>query len=313
VSAVIKVCALDAPYLEITVPHMLRQAMYPFAEVILVADPRTSFTGKYSRRSRVAESAYRDVLKRLEARGIVDGVVWAAPSPEELKRTLEAYFTDPIEHRGSHDATGAPIYSALLGLELARSDLVLLMDADVFFCSLGKSWVAEGVSTLQRMAGCWLVMTHAGPPAGPIGTSQSLGPKNIHHATWDSAHDVWLFQHATSRYFLTDRRRLRGAVPVVTRPLGLAPLESCLSAGLQRAQAYRANLAIDGSWDLHAEDHREPFPAWAAHIAALVERGMVPEGQRGRYDLNLRRRAERVAWRALIERESPAFERFIGA
>src|SRR5690606_26510177 len=47
VTIVTKVCALDAPYMEVVVPHMIRQARYPFAERILVADPRDSFEGKY--------------------------------------------------------------------------------------------------------------------------------------------------------------------------------------------------------------------------------------------------------------------------
>lgn len=313
VSAVIKVCALDAPFLEVTVPHMIRQANYPFAEVVLVADPRTSFTGKYSRRRRIADDSYHDVLRRLETGGAVGRIVWAHPSPDTLKTTLERYFIDPIDDRWSHDGTGAPIYSALLGLEVARSDLVLLMDADMLFCSTGASWVAEGVAMLQRMVDCWFVMTHAGPPAGPVGTPESLGERNRSEATWSEEHRVWLFRHATSRYFLADRRRLRGAVPAVTGPHGIAPLETCFSAALRRARAYRVNLALDGSWDLHVDDHRQPFPVWATFIAALMERGLVPEMQRGEYDLDLRRRTQRIPWRELIVREFPAFDRFAGA
>ncbi|HEY3499160.1 MAG TPA: glycosyltransferase family 2 protein, partial [Polyangiaceae bacterium] len=78
-------------------------------------------------------------------------------------------------------------------------------------------------------------------------------------------------------------------------------LEQCLGAGLQRTGTFRVNLAREGSWDLHAHYHGDPFPLWAERIAALVERGVVPPLQRGDYDLRLDSAASREAWRALLE------------
>lgn len=303
VSAVIKVCALDASFLEVTVPHMLRQASYPFAEVLLLADPRAVFTGKYASRRAASSAAYRQVLDRLQQSGVVTRVVWADGQREDIQRVLARYFRDPVEAAWSHDVTGAPVYSALLGLELARHDRVLHMDADMLFHGSGRSWVAEGLRQLDADAALWFIMTHAGPPAAALGTAASLGPGNQGRASWDAARALWLFRHVSSRYFLCDRRRLRGKLPVVLEHAGLAPLETCFSAALERESAFRANLALEGSWDLHLADHRPPFPGWALCIARLVERGIVPVAQRGVYDLNLRRDVLRIPWQALLRRE----------
>lgn len=304
VTAAIKVCALDTPLLPLIVPHMLKQARYPFAETLLVADPRTDFSGKYARRSRVTRAEYEGTLASLVAAGHVDRVVWAEPEPAKVASLFERYFEEQVSVRWTHDMTGAPVFSALLGLEAAQHDLVVLFDADMLFHSSGTSWVAEGVQVLQELPSAWLVMTHAGPPAGPLGAPESLGLRNQVGA-WDAERRLWLFHHASSRYFLTDRRHLRGTIPAVYEKGQLEPLERCLSVALRARGAHRVNLAREGSWDLHVEDHGPPFPAWCRHVIALVERGLVPKQQLGHYDLNLRRAAQRRPWQALIQGEFP--------
>jgi hypothetical protein len=309
VSAVIKVCALDTPYLSVTVPHMLAQAKFPFAERLLLADPRTSFTGKYAMRAECDFDQYQRVLEDLEARRVVDRVVWASGTPAEVRATLNRYFETPVRDEWSHDRTGAPVYSALLGLELAGHDHVVLFDADMLFHSVGPSWVAEGLAALNRSADTWFVMTHAGPPSAPVDTRQSLGPRNA-SGKWAPESGVWCFKHMTSRYFLADRRRVRGRIPAIAVEGELEPLEVCFSAALKQSGAQRVNLAREGSWDLHVHDHGPPFPAWADRIATLVTRGVVPRQQLGDYDLNLRHGAHRIPWRALLQREFSDFNPF---
>ena len=309
VSAVIKVCALDAPYLAVTVPHMLAQAKYPFAEKLIIADPRSTFTGKYATRTNVDLGSYRSVLAELEARRVVDRVIWASETSADVEAILGTYFMGGVRKRWSHDRTGAPVYSALLGLELARNHHVLLLDADMLFHSRGPSWVADGVARLKANPEVWFVMSHAGPPPAPMGTRDSLGPRNA-RGTWHPDAAAWCFRHVTSRYFLVDRRRLRGRVPIVTEGNELEPLETCFSAALQRFGALRINLAVEGNWDLHVHDHGPPFPAWADRIATLVERGVVPRQQLGDYDLKLRQGMHRIPWRALLQREFPEFNPF---
>jgi hypothetical protein len=70
---------------------------------------------------------------------------------------------------------------------------------------------------------------------------------------------------------------------------------------LRRHGASRANLAIDGSWDLHVLAHERPFPQVAAALAAAVERGDVPETQRGLYDLRLDHPKARSAWAHVLD------------
>lgn len=312
VSAVIKACALDAPYLEVMVAHMLRQARYPFAETILLVDPRTTFLGKYARRNTSAVSSFGKVLDRLQASGTISRLVVADADAhaDDVCATLGRYFESHVRMEFAHDRTGAPVYSALLGLEVARHDRVLLMDADMLFCSTGPSWVAAGLDLLERDPSLWFVMSHAGPPAGEPGTLASLDAQNRRSAVWDERLGAWCFQHVSTRYFLTDRRRLRGAIPAIEAEDGLEPLEYCLSRALERAAARRANLAFSGNWDLHVHDHDSPFPEWAPRIVQLIERGIVPAQQCADYDLRLRRAAHRIPWRRLLERHFPDFDAF---
>jgi hypothetical protein len=143
----------------------------------------------------------------------------------------------------------------------------------------------------------WLMMSHPGPPAGPPG--RSLAPPNARRAKWDAARSLWLFRTATTRYFLCDRRRLRGRLSVVRQRSGCAPLEVCITRAMARHSAYRGSTDGSRGWHLHAWSHASPFPDRCARIAGLVESGFFPDLQKGNYDLRLDRAADRAAWEAL--------------
>jgi hypothetical protein len=299
VSVVVKATVLDAGYLPVMLPHMLSQAHFPFAERTVVVDPRIEFTAKYRDRPRSTRAQLDRVLRRLEDERVIDRVIEVPSDPKLIEDVMRAYFGENASHVPTHSALGCPILATLFGLQRAVTDRIVQMDADMFFHAADVSWVHEGLSVLEDPS-VWLVMTHAGPPCGPVGTRASLGPANEHAPEWDERAKGWRFQSASTRYFLTDRRRLHGKVPVVRDGAAMRPLEDCLSAGLCREGAFRVNLAREGSWDLHVFDHGPPFLQWAAHIAWLIERGIVPSEQRGNYDLRLDQPPWRRAWRPLI-------------
>lgn len=75
---------------------------------------------------------------------------------------------------------------------------------------------------------------------------------------------------------------------------------------LFRERAARISLPSSIGWDLHAHSHAAPFAEWAGRIADLVMRGIVPDMQRGSYDLRLDVPEKREAWqRALFDLETP--------
>jgi hypothetical protein len=300
VSAVIKATVLDTDFLAATVPHMLAQARFDFAERIVVVDRRPEFTGKYQDRPRSTRAALDEALASLVARNVIDRVLDVPTRPDEIEPVMGLYFGAQYAHRiPTHGMPGCPIFTTLFGLEAAPTDLVVQFDADMFFHADGTSWIEEGARVLED-PGVWLVMTHSGPPAGPLGARSSLGRANADRASWHSPSRTWRFADASTRYFLTDRRRLRNRLEPLWHGSGLRPLEECISAALGRHRACRANLAREGSWDLHGWDHGPPFPDWAERVARAVEEGRVPEAQRGIYDLRLDLAPFRRVWEPFV-------------
>lgn len=302
VGAFVKATVLDAPYIETIARHMLEQAKFDFAERMLVIDPRLEFTGKYRNRARFERAALDRAVSHLVAGGIVDRVLEVPQRAAEVELVLDRYFVPNGRRVPTHAVTGGPVYPTLYALEAMASDLVVQFDGDMFFHAADDSWVREGLRVLGRHSDVWFVMMHGGPPAGPADSRSSLGPLNARRCEWDPTLQTWRFRTVSTRYFLTDRRRLRHRVPILRRGSGILPLEQCLSAALVRGRAVRVGMPSTFGWDLHAHSHAAPFAAWAPAIAELIKRGVVPGAQRGSYDLRLDKPAMREAWRETLER-----------
>ncbi|MBN1978941.1 MAG: glycosyltransferase [Anaerolineae bacterium] len=306
VGVMIKATVMDASFLETLVPHMIAQARYPFVERLIVVERLPAFTGKYGARPRASDAELDRVLERLLADDIVDAVRevdsvrFADGAPRQVRETMERYFARDARRVPTHAATGGPIYATLFGLESMSTDYVLQMDADVFFHAGQASWIEQALACMARDERLWLMMVHPGPPVGPPG--RGLGLRNARRATWDAKLDLWRFRTATTRYFLCDRRKLRGRLLPVTTARGCAPLEQCIGAALQRHGAFRGNLGDVDSWHLHAWHHGAPFPQWAPALARAIEGGHFPAFQRGDYDLRLDRERDRREWGALLKR-----------
>lgn len=298
VGVMIKATVLDAPYLETMARHMIAQARYPFTERVIVVDRTLNFSGKYRNRPRLGMDALDAILDRLLAEEVIDAVRDVDPTPSRVHAVMERYFGAGGRSTPTHAATGGPIYATLYGLESMASDSVLQMDADVFFHSGEASWVRQAAALLHRDPHLWLMMTHPGPPAGPLG--QSLRGRNAHSAVWDGERRLWRFRHATTRYFLCDRRRLYGRLRPIPQMGGVAPLEQMLSAAMARHGAWRGALGDLQSWHLHAWHHGDPFPQWATALARLIEEGRFPDIQRGEYDLRLDQPIPRREWGKLV-------------
>ena len=299
VGLMIKATVMDAPFLDVMVRHMIAQAHYAFAERTIVVDHRPAFTGKYRIRPQASREELDRVLEKMLEDGVVDHVRDVDMTSEVVAEIMGRYFED-ARRMPTHAATGGPIYATLFGLESMPTDFVLQMDADVFFHTGPESWVSQALACMTQDFQLWLMMTHPGPPAGPPG--RSLGLPNARRAIWDQEHCIWRFRHATTRYFLCDRRKLHRRLRPVILARGCAPLEQCISDALQRHNAFRGALGNLESWHLHAWYHGDPFPRWAPSLAQAIAAGDFPDLQRGEYDLRLDRERDRTAWQAVLER-----------
>jgi len=199
VTAIVKATVQDAAYLGVMVPHMLRQARYAFRERIVVVDPRRAFSGKYRARAAGSQQALERALDELLARGEIDRVLEVCYAPDTVAAVNRAWFGRPDVP--THATSGGHI----------------------LFYTDGDSWVARALACMARDPRCWLAMTHAGPPVGPPG--RSLAGANLRRARWDPRLGVWRFGTASTRFFLTDRQRLRGRLPALIGAQGCLPLE----------------------------------------------------------------------------------------
>ena len=299
VAIVIKATSLDAPFLDVMVRHMIAQARYPFTERTIVVDRPRAFLGKYRTRPTGNQRELDHILQGLLDDRIIDHVREIDSTPSTVRAILERYFPDDALRIPTHAVTGGPIYATLFGLESAATDHVLQMDADVFFFVDSTSWVGEALQQLRLDPNLWLMMTHPGPPIGPVG--KSLGLRNAKQACWDGQQAIWRFKTATTRYFLCDRNRLHGRLRFVPMLGGCAPLERCISEALRQHGAFRGCLGNLKSWHLHAWFHGTPFPTWARPIAQAIESGRIPDLQRGLYDLRLDRPSDRLAWQHILD------------
>jgi glycosyltransferase involved in cell wall biosynthesis len=299
VGVVVKATVMDVPFLEPMVRHMLRQARYPFAERLVVVDREPSRRGKYRARAQATDGDLDQVLQRLLDDGIIDRALDVKMDRSSVKEVLGRYFERYGDRVSTHATTGGPIYPTLFGMEALETDYVLQMDADILFYTDGVSWVEQSLDLLQADPRLWLMMTHSGPPRGPMGAS--LGPRNARRSRWDPAQRLWRFRHATTRYFLCDRRRLHRHVKPLLRGNLCEPLERCISAGMVQHGAFRGNLGDLRSWHLHVWHHAPPFPQWLDGLIDAVERGRYPAVQEGKYDLRLDRPTARQAWRVLLD------------
>ena len=295
VGLMIKATVLDVPYLDMMVRHMIAQARYQFAERLIVVDRPSVFKGKYATRARGSEEELGKILDQLLADGVIDRIREVDTTPSIVREIKERFFSSDAYRIPNYAANGTPNYSTLYGIENMSTDLVLQMDADVFFYAEGGvSWVEQSLRVMNHDPQIWLMMTHPGPPAGPPG--KSLGSKNARRATWDSDLAIWRFRNATTRYFLCDRRKLHDRLRFVPMLHGCAQLEQCISQSLQEYGAFRGALGDLRSWHLHAWYHGDPFPKWVEDIARSLESGRVPSLQRGGYDLRLDRPRDRKCW-----------------
>jgi glycosyltransferase involved in cell wall biosynthesis len=300
VSVMIKATVMDAPYLGVMVPHMIGQAKYPFAERVIVVDRNPGFKGKYRSRPRTSEAELGEVLSALLADKVVDRVLDVDMNATTIQKINARYFGNMARSVPTHDVPGGPIYPTLFGLESMDNDHVLQMDGDVFFYTLGESWVKKGLRHILHDEQTWLMMTHPGPPTGRTGAS--LGPRNARVASWDAKNSIWRFPTATTRYFLCDRRRLHGRLRPIFRGAECIPLEQCISRALQDNRAFRGALGDLSSWHLHAWYHGDPFPKWVKALAKAIESGAYPAIQGGEYDLRLDKQQHRREWLRVLQR-----------
>jgi hypothetical protein len=284
VSLVILTRPGDLAHLELLAAHVERQAKHPFGErlvilpndmPVLAAEPGT----------RPPPTAVRSVDRTLQV-----------PAREAAAELLCAYLEPATA--GCSALVSDRALAELWSLHQARSHHVLLCHAGVFFHASGSSWVHEALLRMRSDPGLWLMTTHPGPPAGPVGHPKSRPRGRLSSAQWDRRLRIWRTREACPSYYLVDRRKLLGALPrLESAPESLAAWVSHLPC---EGRGGHGSVATKGSWAVDAGGETMPGADWVPALMELVTRGACPTIQRGWFELPLSDPAFARAWARMV-------------
>jgi hypothetical protein len=279
----------DAPFIAMSVRHLLRMCAFHFQDVVIVVDdlPKDGHDAVEAR-------GLLAILEGMHAEGIVSRILRLSTVHENERQLSQKYFGCVLPR--PRDRRGIPLLGWVAGLEDARTDFVVHFDSDILLHQRsGHSWLTEAMTLLRQDASAMFVAPRPGPPAADGSLQgQQVAPTRDENGNFR-------FKQFSSRRFLVSKRRFDALLPTpllytsrrdrVLMQLGygnaLQMWEECVSSVLRRSSYYRVHLANPNAWSVHCKEHS---PRWLAALPAILERveaGEFPEAQAGHYNLQL--------------------------
>lgn len=296
VSFTVNACNSDAPYLEPTLRHMMRQLDFPFSERIVTYDPGRQ-VGKYAERIQGSQSAVEQALDRLLADGVIDRVDVVPWSDEDQQRILMKYFGDAsIDLK---DFSGAPIYQYLYAMDACTGDYLFHVDSDMlFYRTPGEaSWIHTGLDLLQRESRVIVATPQGGPPQARNWLERLTGLSFEPHPA-----SPWHHAHFTStRYFLMDVSRFRACLPLTQKKPG-EPLENSFTHSFTQKGYQRWSMNGYTHWAIHPWRHDENYVRHLDDLIWAVENGVYPFKRTG-FQWDMRTEGEHIEeWLAVLRK-----------
>lgn len=218
-------------------------------------------------------------------------------SPVAQQAVAKSFLTG--DRVPAKDSRGGPMYAYFFGWHDAAHDLVLHSDSDLLYGGGSPTWLAEASRVLDQHEDVLFAGPLPGPPR-PDGTL--LGQPGAR--PFGTMPYAFAFPTVSSRVFLFDRTRAIARLgPLPLRPPVLrrsrikaringhppfAMPEQMFSRALQERHAHRVDLlgTGPGMWSLHPAARSPNFYAALPELVARVERGDMPDAQRGVYDVS---------------------------
>jgi hypothetical protein len=301
VSFTVNVCNSDAPYLEQTLRHMMRQLNFPFAERIATYDPGRQ-VGKYAERIQGSQSEVERILQRLLADKAIDRVDVVPWTEEDQQRILIKYFGD--EKVDLKDFSGAPIYQYLYALDACHGGYIFHVDSDMLFYRQGeRSWIYDGLDALRRESRVIVATPQGGPPQARnwlerlTGLSFEPKPKTAWHRA----------NFTSTRYFLMDASRFQACLPLRQAKVG-EPLENSLTHTFTQKGYHRWSMNGYAHWAIHPWRHDENYVRYLDDLIWAVENGLYPFKRSG-FKWDMRTEGEHInEWRAVLRKHGRAMD-----
>jgi hypothetical protein len=290
----VNVCATDAPFIDQTLPHMIRALDFAFVERRVALDPGEP-TGRFRRFPRGSVGELRTTVQGLLDRGVVDRVDEIPWDPSSQEEVFQRYFGS--SEVAARSVSGTAVYQYLWALARCGARYALHVDSDMLFHrGEGRSWISEGVEFLRSHPEAVLVTPPAGPPQ-----AERLVERLLQRPVRRQPGPTWQRNQAVStRCFLCDLERLESrALPLIQKTAGEL-LERTLTHTFERKGLESWCLMESGSWAIHVWRHNESFLEHAAELIAAVEDGVYPFVRKGhRWDLRTDGRNTRPWLRAI--------------
>jgi len=294
---------MDVRHFEYLLPHHVRAWGSSVDRIVVTIDTHRSRAGRYrgSNFNKTLEKLCRlinDAQKSYPQLEAVD-----VDYSEAAQRAVAGYFFDR-EAIPPKAWDGGYFYSLFYGLYAANAQYVMHFDSDMMFGGGSKTWMQEAIACMEHRPDVLVVEPFPGPPRpdGQIFGHDYIG--GFRHWREDSPQPAYRFNHVSSRAFVMDMNRFKnklGKLPWVpaspaqklkARILGHPPevieAELLLSKTLQQFGLYRIDMLGNspGMWSLHPPYRSEEFYRRLPEFIRAVETGLIPDGQRGHYDLN---------------------------
>ncbi len=293
----VNVAPVDLPHAAAILPHQLRQWAGQVQEILYTFDlHRTERGGHFGEGWEERREPMRELLEELCREHPHARIAEIDYGPERMSEIAEIFTAGaPIPAK---DTKGAPFYPYFFGLHEARHELVLHLDSDLMFGGSSQTWIAEAVALLAEHPEVLTCNPLPGPPTADGSLRREPAPR------FEYGSPAYRFATLSTRLFLIDRARLR-ARSTPLRLLGPARAISSAKARLHGNPPYRAAEMViseamaaaglcrvdflgagPGMWSLHPPYRSEEFYRELPRLIERIERGEVPEAQRGDYELN---------------------------
>lgn len=300
----------DAPHVVHTLAHQLKIWAGQVDRILITLDTRLANAGRY-RASRY-EEAKAQIISVLEAAQqqypqlVIDPVSYDAQTREKIGAAF--FSTSPEWPDRAFD--GGPFYVYFHGLLRANADYVFHIDSDMLFGGGSATWMDDAIGLLQDTPDVLCVGPFPGPPREKGGLDESL---HVHFPgssgfaqpqKFDADAPAYRFATVSTRVFMIDMRRFAqriGALDLVRpdpgrrlrahlfreAPLSM-PAEEVLSANMVARGLSRIDYLGTGAgmFSLHPPYRSPEFYAQLPALISRIERGDIPDGQRGDFDIN---------------------------
>jgi hypothetical protein len=290
----ILVARTDIPFMDKTIPALVKACQYPFSEVVLFVDS-APLRGVYKDRPGIG--THQDLLSACEAlkQEKVISRIHEIPYDRREVRGLYKKFFD-FDLTFTHDFRGSPIYGSLYSIEHTTGDYVAHFDSDMLlYGAPGHSWIKQGIRLIDSNDQILFISPLSGPPTDDGAIHQGKTSYTV------DSRGFYVFKDFTSRKYLFSRARLEESLPYeplwisqkrkllsgITGKSALWSWEVIVSKKLRDTHFIRADIKDPRAWTLHTPDHGPEFIQKLPLVIDLIGKSQFPSSQRGHYDLKL--------------------------